>query len=266
LRFVKRTGLDAFQGIQDVKVGGEVTASLGRAMKGLHQGGKTFPNDIHAQLSIFAGEAWDHWIMNAQVATEARQVFSGPARASGWRDVFAEADLYLYWQPGSQTHQSLFFRVSATGGWSVESPFQLTLGGKDAVRGYREDAFPGGRRFILSFEDRLFFPWPAPELFDFGMTLFTDLGRIVEGDVPFGTGSGWRGSAGAGIRLGFPPGTANILRIDFSLPVSSRTQLNDLILRVHLQELLGILPGMRDLQLLRSLRTGVKPDLITLPW
>ncbi|MFC1661092.1 BamA/TamA family outer membrane protein [Gemmatimonadota bacterium] len=266
LRFVRRRGLDALQGIQDVAVGAEVTLALGRALESLQKSGEVYPDDLHTQVSIFVGAAWESWVLNGRLATEARQVFAGEGRIGGWRDVFTEADGYLYWQPGSTNHHTLFFRASATGGWSVDMPFQLTLGGSDALRGYRENAFPGGRRVLFSLEDRSYLPWPAPDLFDFGFTVFADVGRMEGGGVPFGIDSGWHSSAGAGIRFGLPPGTTNTARIDLALPISSKTQLGDLILRVHLHELLGILPGLRDTQLLRSLRTGVKGDLISLPW
>jgi hypothetical protein len=101
---------------------------------------------------------------------------------------------------------------------------------------------------------------------DFGFTLFADLGQIRGADAPFGFDSGWRGSVGAGIRFGLPPGTKTMTRIDLALPISHRTSLKDLIFRVNLSEVLGLLPGMRDTQLLRSLRIGVKPEVISLPW
>ena len=71
---------------------------------------------------------------------------------------------------------------------------------------------------------------------------------------------------GAGLRIGLPPATANVVRIDLALPLGGSAQLKDLILRVNLRELLGILPGSTDRQLLRSLRSGVRPAFVTTPW
>jgi hemolysin activation/secretion protein len=148
----------------------------------------------------------------------------------------------------------------------VETPFQLTLGGRNSLRGYREEAYPGARRILLTLEDRLYLPSPAPGLFDLGLAFFLDVGKMEAGDVPFGVDSGWIGTVGAGLRFGLPPATKNVIRIDLALPFGSGAQLKDLILRVNLREILGILPGSTDRQLLRSLRSGVRPTFVTVPW
>jgi len=112
----------------------------------------------------------------------------------------------------------------------------------------------------------MYLPWPAPELFDFGFSGFLELGLMRAGDVPFGVNSGWRAALGGGIRFGLPPGTANVVRLDLALPLGTDVQAKDLVARISLQELLGILPGFRDDQVLRSLRAGVRPTLVSLPW
>ena len=93
-----------------------------------------------------------------------------------------------------------------------------------------------------------------------------DAGTAWAGEVPFGIDSQWTGSLGAGLRIALPPETTNALRIDLALPLRKGSKWKDLILRVSLSELLGLLPGMRDRQLLRSLRNGVRPTLLTTPW
>jgi hypothetical protein len=266
LRFVQRRGLDAFQGIQDVQVGTEVFLGIGRAWQVRGEDGRTLPDDTHAQLSLFAGKVWDNWTFTSGVRTEVRHTHPFQGQDRDLRDIFAEADAYLYWQPRPRGPHTVLLRLSGAGGWDVHTPFQLTLGGKEALRGYREEAFPGGQRVVMTLEDRIYLPWPAPELFDFGLTLFVDVGHIQPGGVPYGVDSGWRASVGTGIRFGLPPGTGNLTRIDLAVPLGTKVQLKDLVLRVSLQELLGILSGVRDSQLLRSLRNGVRPTIITLPW
>jgi len=266
LRFVQRRGLDALKGIQDIQIGTEVFLGVGRALEASGEGGRNLPNDLHIQGSVFAGGAWDQWIINAQGRMEARQVSPGRGQGRAWKDVFGEGDAYIYWQPADRPDHTVLFRLSLAGGWEVESPYQLTLGGPESLRGYREEALPGGNRVVLTWEDRMYLAWPAPELFDFGLSIFADLGHINPGDVPFGVDSGWRTSLGAGIRFGLPPGTGNMARIDLAMPVGPRAQLKDLVIRVSLKEVLGLLPGVRDPQLIRSLRNGVRPSIIALPW
>ena len=55
-------------------------------------------------------------------------------------------------------------------------------------------------------------------------------------------------------------------RIDLAFPLGPRAQPKDIVFRLSLQEVLGLLPGFRDDQLVRSLRSGVRPTLISLPW
>lgn len=266
LRFTQRRGLDALRGIQDIQVGTEVFVGIGRALEVLGEDGEAAQDDIHTQLGLFAGGVWEGWTLAASASAEARQLYAQGGEEGRWEDIFAEVDAYLYWQPEERENHTVLLRVSAAGGWSVQTPFQLTLGGRYGIRGYREDAFPGGQRIVMTVEDRVYLPWPAPGLFDFGLSLFMDLGHIQPGEVPFGVDSGWRAAVGGGIRFGLPPGTGNIARIDLAAPIGPRVQIKDIVLRVSLQEILGILPGMRDRQLVRSLRNGVRPGITNQPW
>jgi hypothetical protein len=265
IRFVQRRGLDSFKGIQDVQTGTELMVGLGRAPKLIQEGGAPVRDDLHTQASLFAGGAWGPWTLNALISAEARQVYFPGGGRSEWDDIFAEADVFLYWQPPGATPHTFLARLSGAGGWSLTTPFQLTLGGRNALRGYREEEFPGSHRLLLTLEDRIYVPWPAPELFDFGLSLFLDLGHIQAGEVPFGTNAGWKASLGGGIRFGLPPGTTTMARVDLAVPLHRKARPGDILLRVSLRELLGILPGFRDDQMLRSRRSGMRPGLVSPP-
>ncbi|MBT8396168.1 MAG: hypothetical protein HKO65_02340, partial [Gemmatimonadetes bacterium] len=98
IAFVERRGLDALRGVQDVAVGTEVFMGLGKAWRALQEGGGISTDDLHTQASLFAGGAWDGWVVNAQATAEARRVSGGEESGSKWKDIFAEADVVLYWQ------------------------------------------------------------------------------------------------------------------------------------------------------------------------
>ncbi|MCK5649967.1 MAG: BamA/TamA family outer membrane protein, partial [Gemmatimonadetes bacterium] len=266
VRYVQRSGLDALQGIQDVRLGSEVTVTLGRSLGIFKNGQEEQEDDLYTRVTIFAGLAPGNWIISSNFRVEGRQVFAGGGGKGGWHDAFGEGDVYAYWQPPRWDEHTIFTRVSGAGGWSVHVPFQLTLGGRDAVRGYREEDYPGGRRLLVTVEDRIRVSWPAPELFDFGLSLFADAGRVWSSDVPYGTNSGWRSSVGMGLRIGFPPGSRNVLRLDLALPIERGVGLEDLVFRVSLSEILGLLPGFDDSQLSRSRKAGIGPDIFTIPW
>ena len=92
---------------------------------------------------------------------------------------------------------------------------------------------------------------PLADALDVGFTVFADAGAVWAGDVPFGADSGFQASAGVGLRLGFPSGTRNIIRMDLAAPLRSGG-LSQLQFRVRMRELVSLLRGLGDIQLNRS--------------
>ena len=262
IRFVQETGLDALGGVQDVRLGTEVSATVGRALGDVGSGRRDAPDDLYLRFHGFGGWAPGRWFLSADANVEGRLVFRDTPQGNTFRDILGEADFYAYWRPGGGTGHTIFGRISASGGWSVRRPFQLTLGGRAALRGYDEVDFPGARRILVTLEDRIHLSWPAPELFDFGLGLFADAGRVWGGDVPFGRTTDWQASVGAGLRLGFPPGTRGVARIDVAFPVTGPDALSRPMFRVSLREILGFAPGFHDEELLRSRRPAIGTDLL----
>ena len=258
LRFQRRKQLDALRGTQDLAIGTEASATIGRS---LPIGPSGSSDHLGARFRLYWGAAPRNWILTANLNLEGRHVFAGGRSGGGWKDLLAEADAYLYWQPVGFSGHTVFGRISAGGGRSVERPFQLTLGGRHSVRGYGEDDFPGGERVVFSLEDRYTMPWPEAG-FDLGFTLFADAGRVWPGDVPFGRDSGWRASFGAGLRLGFPSGTRNIIRLDFAIPTSRTHESGRFSFRATMEELLGLLAGFGDPDITRSRRFAVGTGLL----
>ncbi len=260
LRFLARQGLDALRGTQDVPTGFEASLAVGWSLGGFRRDGvPSAPDHLYLRGSFLQGWASPRLTWNTRHFVRARLLQSGPPFQRGWEDLLAESDAFLYWQPDLSGPRTWVFRASAAGGWQMRTPFQLTLGGPTAVRGFREDRFPGGRRVVLTAEQRSYVPWPAPDFLDFGISAFLDMGRIWAAGAPFGFDSGWRASLGAGIRFGLPPGTSNMVRADLAFPLDKRAQARDLVFRLTLQEVLGLLPGFLDEQVLRTLGRKAYP-------
>lgn len=259
VHFETRRGLDALRGIQDVQTGKEVALTLGVTPGDFGSGGPDAARDVYGRLALFGGFSNATTVVNSALRVEGRRPWTG-AFAGSWRDVLGEFDAYGYWIPDQIPNHTLVARFSAAGGWNVGIPYQLTLGGRDAIRGLSTDDFPGGRRVLLSVEDRAYFRWPAPDAFDFGTTLFVDFGRVWPGDVPFGMDSGLQAAVGAGLRLGLSPGTRRVVRLDFAFPVSGPGTINDVIFRVSLREFVGLRHGITDEQLNRSRWGGLGAD------
>lgn len=263
VRFVRREGLDALRAVQDVEVGTEMSLTLGRTLGFLASGGR--PDDLYTRLRLYAAGAPGPTVLAAALAVEGRQIFSGALENDGWRDVLAELDLIFYLQSEPFNRHTFFGRLTAAGGWALDQPFQLTLGGSTGVRGYHTEDYPGGRRVVLTAEDRIYLGWPFPELFDLGATVFADMGHIWAGDAPFGTDSGWRASVGAGLRVGFPSGTRGVIRVDAALPLVASPSLSDLVFRMSFSDLIGLSSGLSDPEMQRSRRMTVGPDRFNPP-
>ena len=261
VRYERRRRLDAISGVQDVAVGTDAGLTLGRSVGAL-SGGDDQPDDLYARLRLSAGAVTPAWVFSGGFSVEGRQVFAGGPSSGGWRDVLSEADLLLYWQPPSLPAHTFFARMDGAGGWTMDQPFQLTLGGGAGVRGFNATDFPGGRRLIASVEDRIAVQWPAPDLIDLGFTLFADVGRMWQADAPFGIDSGWKAALGGGLRFGFPAGTRGVVRADLAFPLGG-DGLGDVVLRVSLADLVGLRSGLQDRQLQRSRRITLGPDIFT---
>ena len=256
IRFVQRTGLDALQGVSDLQVGSDVAVTLGRTVA---TGGA--PDDFNTRVRLYAAAAPSPFTIVSQFAVEGRQIFFDPStERRGWRDVIGEFDLLVYWQPDRLDRHTFFARVAGAGGWTMDRPFQLTLGGRRGLRGFNEEAFPGARRIVMNLEDRIYLGWPAPTFADFGITLFADVGRTFPGDVPFGFDSGWKGSIGGGLRIGFPAGSRGVARIDLAWPLGASRGTGGPVLRISLADLLGLRQGLADPQLTRSRLLRIGPD------
>lgn len=255
--FVQRRGLDALRGLQDLEVGSELALTLGRTVG---TQADSVPDDIHTRFRLYAAGTPGKFVFVSNVAFEGRQIFADEFRESGWRDLLAELDLLAYWQPDAAPNHTFVTRFAAAGGWSLTQPFQLTLGGPQGVRGYRDQDFPGGQRAVISAEDRIYLGWPFADLFDFGATVFADIGRIWPGDVPFGVNSGWRSTIGAGLRFGFPEGSRGVIRLDAAWPLAGGRSANDMVVRISFGDLIGFTQGLIDLQMARSRRMPVGPD------
>jgi hypothetical protein len=257
--WVKRRGLDSMRGQQDVRLGAEVGAAIGRSLSALED-----DDDLQSTFTLFTGLEFGNFIVSTRGRLDTRRDFDAPADRSEWEDVFGESELLTYWRPGELTRHTVVARAAASAGWNTRTPFQLTLGGDRSLRGYRPDRFPGGRRAVFSLEDRMYWGWPWRESIDVGSTAFVDVGRMWPGDAPYGHDSGWRTTVGVGLRASFPSGSRTTYRLDVALPVQPRPNMRDLRLMISVGELLGLSAPVSDYQLVRSRYEGVAGQLFRL--
>jgi hypothetical protein len=272
--FVPRRALDAVRGLQDVEAGMEVTATIAPSLSIFDKSGVPSPDDVYGRVRIFGTTVHEQFVGALEAEVEGRNVRAGGPTGEGWRDVMAEADLYGFFQPSFLPDHTIFTRISGAVGHNPEQPFQLTLGGREGVRGYDQDAYPGAKRLLLTLEDRLPLDWTRLSFADVGVSVFADAGRVWAGDAPFGVDSGWKASIGAGLRLGIPTGSIRVQRIDFVLPLSGDRDELGISFRIS-GEITGLLSrgvvrslgalGLSDSQMNRSRRSGISTDYANRP-
>jgi hypothetical protein len=256
--WVRRQGLDSMLGQEDVRLGAEAVLALGRSLPSIEA-----DDDVQAMLGLYAAFELGDALFVARGRADARRDLAAMAPATEWEDVYVEAELLGYYRTHLLPRQTLFARAALLGGWHTRTPFQLTLGGVHGLRGYDRERLPGGRRLVLTVEDRFYLGWPLPSVLDMGGTVFGDFGRIWAGDSPFGVDSGWRGSVGAGLRASFPAGSRSTYRVDFAWPLDRGTRPQDFRVFFSIGEWRGLYPRVAEQQLIRSRTQNVGGELFT---
>ena len=255
VRYIARRGLDAVRAEQDVRVGTQAVVSAGATLGSPDLGAGGLTRELRGGLSLFGGSAGQRWVFNSELHLEGAWLPGAARPARSFRDVMAEFDAYLYWQPGSGSAHTVVVGLKGAGGRANDRPFQLTLGGTRGVRGYGRLAFPAGRRIVLNLEDRMTLDAPFGDVFDVGLAFFVDVGAGWKGDAPLGTDSGLRGAAGAGLRLAFPDGNRQVVRIDLAVPLEAGG-LSAYHLRIG-YDATSLLGSLRDRQVQRSRGAGL---------
>lgn len=259
IRWVQRRGFDSLRGEEDIRLGFDAELAAGPSLPVFER-----DDDLMTTAAFYGGFEPSNGLLATRLWAEARHDFGAGAGVSGWEDIIAEGELLAYWKP-ERSRQTFVFRAAGTGGWHTRTPFQITLGGDRGVRGYASERFPGGRRVVFSLEDRIFFGWPLPDVMDMGATVFLDAGRIWPGDAPFGTDSGWRASAGIGLRNAFPAGGRTTYRIDLALPLERGAGWGDVRLILSVGELLGLAADFREPRLGHARGDGAPAQPLDFP-
>lgn len=250
--WVKRRGFDSLRGQQDIPLGAEAGFAFARSIPSLER-----DDDLVANFRVYTGLEYGDALFLGRIRADVRRDFDAIEAGREWEDLYAESELVNYWKPATLRRHTFFVRAATTAAWNTRTPFQLTLGGDRNLRGYRQERFPGGQRVIMNIEDRIYFGWPWREVIDLGGTLFVDAGRMWPGDVPFGRDSGWRTTAGVGLRGSFPAGSRSSFRLDLAAPTSSFKS-SSIRFIFSASELLGVGGASgSDVQVLRSRNEGV---------
>lgn len=261
--WIERSRLDALRATQDVRLGAEIGLAVGRSLPGLESA-----DDLFTTLTFFAGSTLTRYgIVTGDMRVDARRDFDAPVGESEWEDVVGWASVISYWRTERLARHTLVVHGSIAGGWHNRTPFQLTLGGQQGLRGYDPRELPGGRMAVVGVEDRIYLGWPFPDVFDLGLSVFADAGWMGPGDLPapYGIDSGMRGSAGIGLRTNFPAGGRTTYRLDFAVPIGGGASYRDVRILISIGEWLSLGGRRQPVQIERSRLSGVSGDVFNFP-
>jgi outer membrane protein assembly factor BamA len=204
--YVKETYIDRMERVEDFNLGNELRTRTGYMARG-------------------AGSDEDRWIFN--VADQqgfglgegrfalAGAAFSGRLFNNKLENGLATANFNFFWKNYLWTRtRTLVAHVEAAQGHRLDLNNQIVLGGSTGLRGYKNDAFVGGRSILMNLEDRFFFDGEYFHLVRFGGAVFVESGSAV----PEGSGfspARFRSDVGAGLRAASTRSTSGgVVRFD----------------------------------------------------
>ncbi|HMI43262.1 MAG TPA: hypothetical protein VK516_06525, partial [Gemmatimonadaceae bacterium] len=136
VRFVRVSGFDALEGIQDLRTGVQVATLIGKGATILR--GKE--RDLFGSTDLYAGMATPISYAAINLAGEGRRDEDG-----NWDGILAHGRGALYAKPFNR--QTVMADLTYSAGWKQRIPFQLTHADRDGgLRGFRTADVGGARR------------------------------------------------------------------------------------------------------------------------
>ena len=220
VRFLPVEGFDALTGTQDLRLGVQWSAQLGRALPGVDRTLDSF----YFASDFYAGWGTSRWFAGTELFMSGRH---GPEAWDG-RVISGRSALYLR----DNSRALTLLEAQYVGAERMRVPFQLTLGdGQAGLLGYRRAREGGEARLRLRAEQRQLVGRPFGFV-DVAFALFGETGRLWAGDAPFGVDTPWRHAVGIGLLTALPPGSRRTTRLDLVWPLNRGPGVSTFELRV----------------------------------
>ena len=210
IRFMRVRGFDALRGLQDVPLGLQFGALVGRAVPAFGANS----NDIFVASDLYLGFGDFRTAYRLQVQGEGRRTRG----STEWDGLVGSGRLSRY----SRVHsgRTRVVAIEWSGTERVLVPHSLSLGVPDGgIRGFRNTTTVGGRRGVARVDEQFYLG--APFSFgDFGIAWFVDAGQLWAGDLPYGERTPLRAAAGASLLLAVPMRSTRMWRLEFAAPIN----------------------------------------------
>jgi hypothetical protein len=213
ISFQSMRGLDALTATQDVPTGFQLGTMFGRSLSVLG----SRDDDMFLAGDLYVGLAGKYSAFRIQLQGEGRRNNDDGA----WDGIVTTGRAAQYVKTSERN--TLIASVEWSGGWNERIPFNLGLDdSRSGVRGFGNLRIVGGQRVVGHLESR-WLVGPVTPLGDLGLASFMDVGRLLPGDVPFGSRSDLATSVGISILGAAPRHSARLFRMDIALAIHGNT-------------------------------------------
>ncbi|ANM29112.1 hypothetical protein ABI59_05110 [Acidobacteria bacterium Mor1] len=222
-RFIRARQLDRLQRTEDLNLGHELNATLGRGTTAM---GSDLDRTLWSVDYRYGSSPGDGQI----VLLRARG--SGRYEEGEGRNVTLGAQV-RYFVRDFGRHQ-LFFSVAGDYASRLDGQNQLLLGGDTGLRGYPIRFLRGDRRLLITVEQRFYTDWHLARLAHIGAAVFFDAG-----DAWFADGGGFslKKDVGLGLRVGSSrSASAAMVHIDVAFPLDGDASIDDVQFLVTTKE------------------------------
>jgi hypothetical protein len=207
LSYARVTGYDALYGTQDLPLGAQFAAQIGRGLPHFGNTNWVFGGDV------LGGHAFGPSFLGTRLSGEIQR----DADTGGWAGLVTTARLIYYTKPGE--HHTVIVTGDFAGAWRALLPYELTIASsRSGVRGFRGSQEAGAQRAVARIEDRWairrFRTWSA-----IGAAVFADAGKVWAGDLPYGVTSPVRSSVGVSLLAAVPAQSQTTWRVDIAAPL-----------------------------------------------
>ena len=210
IRFMRVRGFDALRATQDVPIGLQFGTLVGRGVPAL--GATT--SDLFVATDLYIGMGTPRGAFRLQFQGEGRR----PQGSKVWDGLVGSGRLARYSHPTDW--RTTIFSMEWSGTSRVLIPHALTLGVPDGgIRGFHNSTIVAGRRGIARIDEQYYLGSPF-SFGDAGLAWFVDAGQLWAGDLPYGSTTRIRGSAGASLLLAVPMRSKKMWRLEVAAPLN----------------------------------------------
>ena len=209
ISFMQAAGFESLDGFQDMRKGIEIATLVGTGLEALGAD----EHDTFVSADVYTGRGSPRAFAAVEVMAEGRR----PENGGEWDGLLASGRAVTYLKP--LPRNTIVADAEWSAGWRQRIPFQLYMADKDGgPLGYRRSNLAGSRRVVTRIEDRIFLG-RFKQFATFGVAPFVNTGELWAGDVPFGTNTGVKYSAGISLLASVPPRSQRLWRLNLVFPI-----------------------------------------------